>query len=209
VSNLTPRAQPHAGPRPAAREGGEAAGAPGPPALPGQNEARLLKASGLFRKAALDRLTSAEQLEQLVQIERPLGWPALALLLAVLAMALVWIWTGSIAVQAEGRGVLRRGAGPAPPSQWAAVLTVPEAQGRQIEPGMTAVIGPADGAPDGWTGEVRRVTSSGAGRAVEVEIALRPGPAGPDAGRMVRGSILLRRERPLDLLLPAQPGGGR
>ncbi len=64
----------------------------------------------IFRKVALERLSSPEQLDQLLQVTDARGWLALAALAALLATALGWgIW-GSVPTEAAGAGILiRRG----------------------------------------------------------------------------------------------------
>jgi HlyD family secretion protein len=65
----------------------------------------------IFRKVALERLSSPEQLDQMVQVTDPKGWLALAGLGALLLAAIVWgIW-GSIPTQAQGDGILLRQGG--------------------------------------------------------------------------------------------------
>lgn len=64
----------------------------------------------IFRKVALERLSSPEQLDQLLQVTRPRGWLALAALGLVVAAAVAWGFTGSIPTEALGEGILiRRG----------------------------------------------------------------------------------------------------
>jgi HlyD family secretion protein len=65
----------------------------------------------IFRKVALERLSSPEQLDQMVKVTDPRGWIALAGLGAVLLAAIVWgIW-GSIPTEAQGDGILLRQGG--------------------------------------------------------------------------------------------------
>ncbi|HSS47566.1 MAG TPA: hypothetical protein VLX28_01345, partial [Thermoanaerobaculia bacterium] len=65
----------------------------------------------IFRKVALERLSSPEQLDQLVQVTDPRGWLSLTGLGALLLAALVWgIW-GTIPTQAHGEGILLRQGG--------------------------------------------------------------------------------------------------
>lgn len=67
--------------------------------------------STIFRKVSLERLSSPEQLDQLVQVTNPRGWLALAALGAMLLTALGWgIW-GSIPAEATGEGILIRQGG--------------------------------------------------------------------------------------------------
>jgi HlyD family secretion protein len=67
--------------------------------------------SAIFRKTSLERLSSPEQLDQLLQAVRPSGWIALASLLALLGAALLWAWFGSIPTEARGAGLLLRQGG--------------------------------------------------------------------------------------------------
>ena len=60
----------------------------------------------LFRKAALDRLSSPEQLDRLVPISDTFGWLALLTLLLLLSVAVVWGVFGRIPDQVEGKGIL-------------------------------------------------------------------------------------------------------
>ena len=64
----------------------------------------------IFRKVALERLSSPEQLDQLMQVTSPRGWLALGAVGALLAAALLWGIFGSIPTTADGGGILiRRG----------------------------------------------------------------------------------------------------
>ncbi len=65
----------------------------------------------IFRKVALERLSSPEQLDQLVQITNPRGWLALGALGAILVAALGWGVWGSIPAEATGEGILIRQGG--------------------------------------------------------------------------------------------------
>ena len=66
--------------------------------------------SKIFRKVALERLSSPEQLDQLMQVTDPRGWLALIALLMLLAAAMVWGFMGTIPTEASGEGILiRRG----------------------------------------------------------------------------------------------------
>lgn len=66
--------------------------------------------STVFRKVALERLSSPEQLDQLMQITQPRSWLALAAWAALLLVALGWGIFGSIPTESVGTGILiRRG----------------------------------------------------------------------------------------------------
>jgi HlyD family secretion protein len=65
----------------------------------------------IFRKVALERLSSPEQLDQLLQVTSPKGWLALGALGVILLASLGWgIW-GSIPTQSTGEGILLRQGG--------------------------------------------------------------------------------------------------
>ncbi|HYO12030.1 MAG TPA: NHLP bacteriocin system secretion protein [Thermoanaerobaculia bacterium] len=65
----------------------------------------------IFRKVALERLSSPEQLDQLMQVTTPKGWLALIGLGALLLTALGWGVFGSIPTEATGEGILLRRGG--------------------------------------------------------------------------------------------------
>lgn len=60
----------------------------------------------IFRKAALDKLSSPEQLDQLMQVTSPKGWIALAACAALLLTALLWSIFGRIPTKVQARGIL-------------------------------------------------------------------------------------------------------
>ncbi|RYY91834.1 MAG: NHLP bacteriocin system secretion protein, partial [Comamonadaceae bacterium] len=68
-------------------------------------EAQDVKAR-LFRKVALDRLSSPEQLDTLVQVVGVRSWMALAPLLALVVLALAWGIFGSIPAKVTGKFIL-------------------------------------------------------------------------------------------------------
>ncbi|HVS35675.1 MAG TPA: HlyD family efflux transporter periplasmic adaptor subunit [Gemmataceae bacterium] len=65
----------------------------------------------IYRKEALDRLSSPEQLDQLMQVTHPRAWIALAAVGVVLLTALLWSLFGSIPITVETQGVLVRSGG--------------------------------------------------------------------------------------------------
>jgi HlyD family secretion protein len=65
----------------------------------------------LFRKVALERLSSPEQLDQLVQVVTVRTWLALAPLLGLIAIAVAWGFFGSIPTKVAGRALLIQTAG--------------------------------------------------------------------------------------------------
>ncbi len=60
----------------------------------------------LFRKKALDRASSPEQLDQVIQLVRPQHWLPLAVFGSLLAAGITWSIVGRIPVTVAGQGVL-------------------------------------------------------------------------------------------------------
>ena len=65
----------------------------------------------LFRKVALERLSSPEQLDQLMQVTTPRGWVSLLAIGALLVCAIVWGFVGYIPTKVSGQGMLMRTGG--------------------------------------------------------------------------------------------------
>jgi len=62
----------------------------------------------IFRKASLERLSSPEQLDQLMQVTRPLGWFALLGCFILFGVAVFWGYRGEIPTKVYGQGILLR-----------------------------------------------------------------------------------------------------
>jgi HlyD family secretion protein len=65
----------------------------------------------IFRKVALDRLASPEQLDQLMQVTTPKGWLGLGTLGALLIAAVIWSIIGTIPERIPGQAILLRSGG--------------------------------------------------------------------------------------------------
>ncbi|MEO8189608.1 MAG: NHLP bacteriocin system secretion protein [Acidobacteriota bacterium] len=65
---------------------------------------------GLFRKSALEKLSSPEQLDVMMRVTSPTGWIALIGTAIILAFVVVWSIVGSIGIRVDGQGMLIRGA---------------------------------------------------------------------------------------------------
>ncbi len=63
----------------------------------------------LFRKAAMDKLSSPERLDVAMEVTSPKGWIALITVAAMLAGVLVWSWFGSMPSKVDGQGILISG----------------------------------------------------------------------------------------------------
>ncbi len=64
------------------------------------------KDGNIFREAAAQRLSSPEQLDQLMRITSPAGWVALVALGLLLGCAVAWGLWGSIPTKVQGSGIL-------------------------------------------------------------------------------------------------------
>lgn len=60
----------------------------------------------LFRKESIERLSSPERLDQLMQVVSPKSWLPLTALGSLVAVAIVWSIYGRIPITVEGRGAL-------------------------------------------------------------------------------------------------------
>jgi HlyD family secretion protein len=65
----------------------------------------------IFRKVSLARLASPEQLDEILVVTSPKGWYALIGIFLLLAVALIWGYTGSLPTKASGQGVVVRQGG--------------------------------------------------------------------------------------------------
>jgi HlyD family secretion protein len=65
----------------------------------------------IFRAVAIERISSPEQLDQLVRIARPFDWAAAFAIGLVLTAVVVWSLVGRIATQTPGDGILIIGGG--------------------------------------------------------------------------------------------------
>jgi HlyD family secretion protein len=66
------------------------------------------KKDSLFRKESLERLSSPERLDQLMQVVNPRDWLALTTLGFFIFLALLWSIFGRIPITVTGQGVLIR-----------------------------------------------------------------------------------------------------
>lgn len=100
--------------------------------------------SSIFRKESLERLSSPEQLDQLMQVVSPRSWLPLATLGCLVGAAILWSLVGRIPVTASGQGILVH------PSDGAKELVslsyFNAAEASRIQPGMEIVIVPNDAA---------------------------------------------------------------
>jgi hypothetical protein len=60
----------------------------------------------IFRKVALERLSSPDQLDQLMRVTNRRGWLALVALTGLIVTAVVWGFLGTVATKVSGSGIL-------------------------------------------------------------------------------------------------------
>jgi multidrug efflux pump subunit AcrA (membrane-fusion protein) len=107
------------------------------------------KQQDIFRKVALERLSSPEELDQLMQVTTAKGWLALVSLGVLLAVALVWGFFGRIPTTLDGQGILLKTEG---------VYNVPAVTAGQVT-GIYVNVG--DVVSEGQT--VARISQAGGG----------------------------------------------
>jgi HlyD family secretion protein len=62
--------------------------------------------NGMFRQSALERLSSPERLDQLMQVVNPMDWIALSTLATLVGGIVIWSIVGRIPITVDGRGAL-------------------------------------------------------------------------------------------------------
>jgi hypothetical protein len=159
---------------------------------------RMTRPEKLFRQVSLERLSSPEQLDVMVQVVTPRLWLLLLPLLALLLAVLTWAVWGRVAATTSGRALLVDGAG----GRLEAVVCLPAGAVSRVEPGMAVHLA-LDGVEPQQSGyllgEVRAVADrtathqdlhrlsddngviarlSAAAPVVEVRVALLPGDGG-------------------------------
>lgn len=68
-------------------------------------------AKRIFRKVALERLSSPEQLDQLITITTPIGWMSLFAIGGLLISAILWGIFGSVQTKVQGQGIVLKQGG--------------------------------------------------------------------------------------------------
>jgi hypothetical protein len=70
-----------------------------------------MQSKSIFRQVALERLSSPEQLDQIVQVTSPKSWLALLAIGTLLVTAVIWSAIGRIPVQVSGSAILLNSGG--------------------------------------------------------------------------------------------------
>ncbi len=96
--------------------------------------------SSLFRKEALEQVSSPEQLDQLMQVVNLKNWLPLASIGFLLALAVIWSVVGRIPIFIESKGLLVEDTDDS--KQLISVSYFPIAQGKQIQVGDRILVIP-------------------------------------------------------------------
>jgi hypothetical protein len=116
--------------------------------------------TSIFRKESLERLSSPEQLDQLMQVVNAKSWIPLAALGSLVFLALGWSVVGRIPITAIGRGILVYPTGSETDSanELVNISFFEPRTAERIQPGMPIIIVPDTGSQR-MGGIVGRVTS--------------------------------------------------
>jgi hypothetical protein len=134
----------------------------------------------IYRKEALDRLSSPEQLDQLMQVTGPRAWVALAAFGLLILTALLWGFLGSIPTTVEGQGFLvpTRGVKTVTAPRAGAIAAVLVRPGEEVDEQQALVrLAPAGGGAE--------VALASPCRARVLGAALRPGDAVEEGAALV------------------------
>ena len=124
----------------------------------------------IFRQVALERLSSPEQLDQLMHITTPRGWLALLALVGLIVTVVAWSFNDTIPTQVLGRGILIRGGqlARAVPTSAGQVNAVLARAGDMVQQGQPlARVAPEASA----SGASTEIVSPVAGRVVDMRVA--------------------------------------
>lgn len=117
--------------------------------------------STIFRRESLERLSSPEQLDQLMQIVNLKSWIPLASVASLLLLGILWSIFGRIPITATGRGILVRSNDTS--NQLVGVAYFSSADSIRIQPGMSILMIPdvaGFAGSGGIMGQVKTISSS-------------------------------------------------
>ena len=148
----------------------------------------------IFRKVALERLSSPEQLDQMMRVTHRRGWMALGALIALLATAVVWGLFGTISTKVMGQGILLRhgGLGNVVATYTGEITEFHVSAGEIVSEGqLVASLFSSTGA---GSSQLRYISSQHSGRIIELVV---------EEGSFVREGDRLLITEPLDAALEA------
>ena len=175
----------------------------------------------VYRKVSLERLSSPEQLDMLVQVTDVRGWLALSAIGILLAMVIGWGVWGSIPSQINMPAIVLNNEGVETTAAQQAKLYVPYETSSTLAEGMTVTITPRNGtgaAVEGKISSIGQLPVSPATIAnelgsealtavlvtsatpVEVIVTLEDTAVSPQT--LADATILISEDRPIDLVIP-------
>jgi len=154
----------------------------------------------VFRKSALERLSSPKQLDDYLRVNQPRGWLVMLAVLAMLAAAGIWAFLGTIPETASLQGIAFAPEGSTP----TVVAFVELRTARRLKPGMAAQVSPVDAPRDEYGFIYGKVTRVGQKPATEAELAAALGSNDLDKELLpkVRRPVLVEIELERSGLLP-------
>ncbi|NEQ96898.1 MAG: hypothetical protein F6K30_09265 [Cyanothece sp. SIO2G6] len=96
--------------------------------------------TSLFRPESLERLSSPEQLDQLMQIVHSRSWIPLASMGVLMGMGLLWSILGTISITVSGKGLIVHPESDS--DELVGLAYFPTSEGQQIRPGMEVLLIP-------------------------------------------------------------------
>jgi hypothetical protein len=163
----------------------------------------------LFRSVALERLSTPERLDELIEVTTPRGWLGMAALWATIGAAVAWGFLGSIPTIVSGQGILIRDGSvvtvESPAAGQVLDLFVNVGDSIRQEQVVARVVQQGDASRDGGaSGRTIYVTSPYAGRVLELRVS---------RGNVIQaGAALLSAEvsgRALEAILYLSPLDGK
>ncbi len=127
----------------------------------------------LFRKEALEQVSSPEQLDQLMQVVNLKDWLPLASIGFLVVLALLWSVIGRIPIFVESKGLLVENT--SNPNQLTGVSYFPIAEGKQIKPGDRILIIPETASIQEFGGLEATVTEVSSGSVTQASALKRIG----------------------------------
>lgn len=153
----------------------------------------------IFRKVALERLSSPEQLDLLMQVTDPRSWIAFVGLAILLVAAIMWSVVTTLPINLSAPTVLHKSA-----DTTDALLYLAPADSQRVTLGMPVAVTVRGGSADATlTGEVVAIGAyPDSADQVELRVALNAVPADLPDGAQATATIELGKQRPIELLIP-------
>jgi hypothetical protein len=183
----------------------------------------------MFRQQALDRLSSPEELDQLMHVTSPRLWLALAAIAGLLVAGVLWTVFTTIPTTVSAQGSLIRGTpgtamqpvvfatirdGSEIRAGQSATITVHNA-GASVPRALDAVVTSVDPVPADESSMAQTLHSAGYARAlaaqlkiIKVQLKLTPPASGRVLGRtispgtIITSSIIVDHQSPIHLIIP-------